>query len=72
MRSAISSAIAPLTTELDVNQQKAQLATDQAQLPELESQASAITHAPGLLLGDEPAALTYKALGGGWSDAPTS
>ncbi|HTV52404.1 MAG TPA: efflux transporter outer membrane subunit [Steroidobacteraceae bacterium] len=55
---AMARARAGLTTELDVNQQRAQLATDQAQLPDLQSQALAMAHALGVLLGEEPEALT--------------
>jgi outer membrane protein, multidrug efflux system len=46
-----------LTTELDVNQQRAQLASDQAKLPDLEAQETAMIHALGVLLGGQPDAL---------------
>lgn len=41
-------------TELDVNQQRTQLAATQAQLPSLEAQEAAAVHALSVLLGEEP------------------
>lgn len=44
-------------TELDVNQQRTQLAATRALLPPLEAQEAAMIHALGVLLGEEPGAL---------------
>jgi NodT family efflux transporter outer membrane factor (OMF) lipoprotein len=44
-------------TELDVNQQRAQLAVTTAQLPSLEAEARAMTHALAVLLGQPPEAI---------------
>lgn len=54
---AAARAQAGLTTELDVNQQRAQLASDQAKLPDLEAEETAMIHALGVLLGGQPDAL---------------
>jgi outer membrane protein, multidrug efflux system len=43
---------AGLANEVDVNQERTQLARDQAQLPQLEAQAGATTNALGVLLGE--------------------
>jgi NodT family efflux transporter outer membrane factor (OMF) lipoprotein len=51
---AAARARAGFTTELDVNQQKAQLAATRAQLPQLQAQQRAAVHALGVLLGEEP------------------
>jgi outer membrane protein, multidrug efflux system len=47
-------------TELDVNQQLAQLAATRAQLPALEAQARAMIHALGVLLAHEPNAIAAE------------
>jgi NodT family efflux transporter outer membrane factor (OMF) lipoprotein len=44
-------------TELDVNQQRAQLAATTAEIPTLQAQERAQVHALGVLLGQEPDAL---------------
>lgn len=44
-------------TELDVNQQRTQLAATKALLPTLEAEENAMIHALGVLLGEEPGAL---------------
>jgi multidrug efflux system outer membrane protein len=44
-------------TELDVNQQRAQLASSIAQLAPLQAQARAMTHSIAVLLGQQPEAL---------------
>ena len=49
---------AGFVTELDVNQQRAQLATTVAQLPSLEAEARAMTHAIAVLLAQEPESIT--------------
>lgn len=48
---------AGLSSELDVAQARAQLATTEARVPELESSARQSIHRLGILLGMEPAAL---------------
>ena len=45
-------------TELDVNQQRAQLALTTAELPSLEAEGRALTHALAVLLGQPPEAVT--------------
>lgn len=45
---------AGLANEVDVNQERTQLARDQAQLPQLDAQAGATTNALGVLLGETP------------------
>lgn len=47
-------------TELDVNQQRAQLAASRALLPPLEAQAAAGVHALSVLLAEEPGALAAE------------
>ena len=49
-----------LITELDVNQQRAQLATTRAELPALEAEARAMTHALGVLLARDPESLVAE------------
>jgi NodT family efflux transporter outer membrane factor (OMF) lipoprotein len=44
-------------TELDVNEQRAQLALTKSQLPELQAEARALTHALAVLLGQQPDAM---------------
>jgi outer membrane protein, multidrug efflux system len=48
---------AGLANEVDVNQERTQLARDQAQLPQLEAQAGATTNALAVLLGETAAGL---------------
>jgi len=48
---------AGFVTDLDVNQQRAQLAATRAQLPTLEAQARAMIHALAVLLAREPNAI---------------
>jgi outer membrane protein, multidrug efflux system len=48
---------AGFVTELDVNRQRAQLGATLAQLPPLEAQARAATHALAVLLGQQPEAM---------------
>jgi NodT family efflux transporter outer membrane factor (OMF) lipoprotein len=45
---------AGLANEVDVNQERTQLARDQAQLPQLDAQAGATTNALAVLLGETP------------------
>lgn len=45
---------AGLVTQLDVNQQSNLVATTQAQLPQLETQARAMEHAIAVLMGEQP------------------
>ncbi len=47
-------------TNLDVNQQRAQLANTQAQIPQAEAQADAAIHAIGVLLGETPEAMAAE------------
>ncbi|HVY80636.1 MAG TPA: efflux transporter outer membrane subunit [Steroidobacteraceae bacterium] len=47
-------------TELDVNQARAQLALTTAQLPSLEAEARALTHALAVLLGQQPDAMANE------------
>jgi multidrug efflux system outer membrane protein len=47
-------------TELDVNQQTAQVESTASQLPPLEAQARAMVHALGVLLGEQPEAMTAE------------
>jgi multidrug efflux system outer membrane protein len=47
-------------TELDVNQQTAQVESTAAQLPPLEAQTRAMIHALGVLLGEQPEAMTEE------------
>jgi multidrug efflux system outer membrane protein len=47
-------------TELDVNQQIAQVESTAAQLPPLEAQTRAMIHALGVLLGEQPEAMTAE------------
>jgi multidrug efflux system outer membrane protein len=51
---ASARAKAGFVTELDVNQQRTQLAATAAQIPTLEAEASAQVHALGVLLGQDP------------------
>jgi len=51
---------AGLASELDVNQERTQLARDQAQLPQLDAQAGATTSALAVLLGEAPEAMQEK------------
>ena len=46
-----------LVTDLDVNQQRAQLATTQAMIPQVQAQAVAAIHALGVLVGQPPQTL---------------
>jgi multidrug efflux system outer membrane protein len=55
-----SRAEAGLASELDVERQIAQLATASAVLPDLDAQRLQAVHRIGVLLGEEPAALTDK------------
>jgi NodT family efflux transporter outer membrane factor (OMF) lipoprotein len=50
-------------TELDVNQQRTQLAATQALLPTLEAEEAAMIHALGVLLGEDPGALAQELAG---------
>jgi len=47
-------------TELDVNQQSAQVAATAAQLPPLEAQSRALVHALSILLGQQPEAMAAE------------
>lgn len=49
-----------LISELDVNEQRAQLASTRARLPVLEAQARAMIHALGVLLAGDPESLTSE------------
>jgi NodT family efflux transporter outer membrane factor (OMF) lipoprotein len=49
-----------LITDLDLNQQRAQLATTRASIPTLEAQARAMTHALGVLLARDPESLSAE------------
>jgi NodT family efflux transporter outer membrane factor (OMF) lipoprotein len=60
LKLAAARARAGFTTELDVNQQQAQLSATRAQLPELEAQQRAAIHALGVLLGEEPNAVSAE------------
>ena len=51
---------AGLITDLDVNQQHAQLATTRAQIPSLEAEARAMTHALGVLLARDAESLAAE------------
>jgi outer membrane protein, multidrug efflux system len=53
---------AGLASELDVNQERTQLARGQAQLPQLDAQAGATTDALAVLLGEAPEAMQEKLL----------
>ena len=57
---ATARARAGLVTELDVNQQRTQLAATAAQLPGLEAEQRARVHALGVLLGLEPETLRME------------
>jgi NodT family efflux transporter outer membrane factor (OMF) lipoprotein len=57
---AAARAHAGFVTELDVNQQRSQLAATSAQLPQLETQERASVHALGVLLGFEPDTLAEE------------
>jgi multidrug efflux system outer membrane protein len=57
---ATARARAGFVTELDVNQQRAQLAATAAQIPELEAEETAEIHALGVLLGQEPEAMAAE------------
>jgi NodT family efflux transporter outer membrane factor (OMF) lipoprotein len=48
---------AGLANEVDVNQERTQLARDQAQLPQLDAQAGAMKNALAVLLGEAPEAM---------------
>ena len=52
LRLAAARQSAGLANEVDVNQERTQLARDQAQLPQLEAQAGATTNALAVLLGE--------------------
>jgi NodT family efflux transporter outer membrane factor (OMF) lipoprotein len=54
---AMARASAGLANEVDVNQERTQLARDQAQLPQLDAQSGATTNALAVLLGEAPEAM---------------
>jgi NodT family efflux transporter outer membrane factor (OMF) lipoprotein len=49
-----------VVTQLDVDQENAQLATLRAELPQVQAQARAQVHALGVLLGEQPEALSEE------------
>lgn len=56
---------AGFVTDLDVNQQRTQLASTQSQIPQVESQIAAQRHAVAVLLGLNPEALDAELMGAG-------